>query len=225
MEKNTLKTEIITTGDGSHTLRVASLKEHYHSHKGAMNESKHVFLKMGLDHLVPKDFIQLLEVGFGTGLNALLTYFHVEQTPIHYTTLEAHPLQWKLVNKLNYPALIGQPQAAGIFEKLHSAPWNETIKISEHFKLKKFEQRLQDFKTEVLFDVIFYDAFAPHAQPELWQPEIWKQLFSQLNHGGVLVTYCAKGQVRRDMQAAGFEVERLEGPPGKREMLRATKIT
>lgn len=223
METDPLKPEIIESADGSHTLRVESLNENYHSHKGALTESLHVFLKMGLALFSEKESIQLLEVGFGTGLNAMLTALDSKRKGVHYTSLETYPLSWEMVSKLNYAQLANDSKAEHIFEKMHTTPWGEFAEITEGFSLRKVQTALQDFESDTQFDLVYYDAFAPHAQPELWEPVIWKKLFEMMSVGGVLVTYCAKGQVRRDMQAAGFTVERLEGPPGKREMIRATK--
>jgi tRNA U34 5-methylaminomethyl-2-thiouridine-forming methyltransferase MnmC len=223
MEEDKLKPEIIESADGSHTLRVDSLNETYHSHKGALTESLHVFLKMGLALFSERDSIHLLEVGFGTGLNALLTAIDSTRNAVHYTSLETYPLSWEMVSKLNYAQLANDHKAESIFEKMHATPWDESMEIADQFYLKKAACSLQDFKAEQKIDLVYYDAFAPHAQPELWEPAIWQKLFEMMSNGGILVTYCAKGQVRRDMQAAGFSVERLEGPPGKREMIRATK--
>jgi tRNA U34 5-methylaminomethyl-2-thiouridine-forming methyltransferase MnmC len=223
MEEDKLKPEIIESADGSHTLRVESLNENYHSHKGALTESLHVFLKMGLALFSEKESIQLLEVGFGTGLNAMLTALDKDRKHVNYTSLETYPLSWEMVSKLNYAKLSNDSKAERVFEKMHTTPWGEFAEITEGFSLRKVKSGLQVFQSDIHFDLVYYDAFAPHAQPELWEPVIWQKLFEMMIVGGVLVTYCAKGQVRRDMQAAGFKVERLEGPPGKREMIRATK--
>jgi tRNA U34 5-methylaminomethyl-2-thiouridine-forming methyltransferase MnmC len=222
MEKGTLKFDLIESGDGSHTLRVEALKEHYHSHKGAMQESMHVFIKMGLGQLPARQEIAILEVGFGTGLNALLTCLKGTAS-VQYTALETNPLPRELVSRLNYPQLTGDDRASDLFLALHDAPWNASVEITAGFNLEKLTAPIETFTSHKQFDLVYYDAFAPHAQPELWTPAIWKRLIGLMNPGGVLVTYCAKGQVRRDMQSAGFQVERLEGPPGKREMLRAQK--
>lgn len=223
MENDPLKPRIVESDDGSHTLRVDALNEHYHSHKGAVQESNYVFLKMGLELFKEREHIRILEVGFGTGLNALLTALSANGPSVHYVTLETYPLEMDLVRQLNYPAIIARDQAETFFEAMHNAAWNEPVAIHDRFTLEKRATALQDLPTIDPVDLVYYDAFAPHAQPELWEPVIWTSLIERMNPKGVLVTYCAKGQVRRDMQAAGFEVERLEGPPGKREMLRATK--
>lgn len=223
MEEDKLKPELIESADGSHTLRVASLNENYHSHKGALTESQYVFLSMGLDLFSEKESIRLLEVGFGTGLNAMLTALAKGRPAVRYTSLETYPLSWDLVSKMNYAALTKDPYAEELFKTLHHAQWNVEVKIDDDFYLDKRHLALQKFISPSSFDLVYYDAFAPHAQPELWELAIWQKLFDMMASKAVLVTYCAKGQVRRDMQTAGFEVQRLQGPPGKREMLRAIK--
>ncbi|NQV53654.1 MAG: tRNA (5-methylaminomethyl-2-thiouridine)(34)-methyltransferase MnmD [Flavobacteriales bacterium] len=223
MENDPLRPRIVESDDGSHTLRVDALNEHYHSHKGALQESNYVFLKMGLELFNERDHIRILEVGFGTGLNALLTALSTKGPSVHYVALETHPLELDLVRQLNYPMTVPGDQVETLFEAIHQAPWNQPLAINDRFTIEKRETALQDLPPIDLVDLVYFDAFAPHAQPELWEPAIWIALIERINAKGVLVTYCAKGQVRRDMQAAGFIVERLEGPPGKREMLRATK--
>lgn len=233
MEERQLNPEIVISADGSHTLRVDSIKEHYHSHKGALQESLYVFLDKGLNAFFNHDEINLLEVGFGTGLNALLTALNIRTGIINYHTLETDILDDSIINRLNYPELIKDSNVSEVFKAIHTAAWNETVQIQPNFALTKWHLPLQKFlsfqtlNTEPLnpkpFNLIYYDAFAPHAQPELWTPEIWNGLYDICATGAVLVTYCAKGQVRRDMQGAGWKVEKLPGPPGKREMIRARK--
>ena len=223
MEKRELKPELVESGDGSHTVKVEELKEHYHSHKGAIQESRYVFLAKGLREFDAASNVSILEVGFGTGLNALLTCLDQKRPNTNYHSLETFPLKWELLSQLNYPELVDDSRAKLLFEEMHLAEWDAEFELIEKFSMKKIHESLQRFNTEMKYDLIYYDAFAPHAQPDLWEPLIWKKLFELMKVDGVLVTYCAKGQVRRDMQAAGFTVERLEGPPGKREMLRARK--
>jgi len=223
MEKRTLKTELVESGDGSHTLKVAELKEHYHSHKGALQESLYVFLEKGLRQFDQASEVSILEVGFGTGLNALLTALDQNRPTIEYVSLETYPLPWDVVSQLNYPDIVGDSRAETVFSDMHHAEWNSEYRLLDGFVIRKMQSSLQDFSSDLRFDLVYYDAFAPHAQPEMWEPSIWEKLFGMMKSGSVLVTYCAKGQVRRDMQAAGFTVERLEGPPGKREMIRARK--
>ena len=214
---------VVISGDGSHTIKVPALKEHYHSQKGAINESKHVFIKMGLEGLKIKDELNVLEVGFGTGLNALLTALNHIDCELNYVALEPYPLDASVLNQLNYADELNVTQASDIYQAMHFGAWNTWIDLSSNMRLLKRQDRIEEYGGSEKFDLVYYDAFAPHAQSELWEPKIWQMLFNQMNSGGVLVTYCAKGQVRRNMQAAGFNVERLPGPPGKREMLRATK--
>lgn len=223
METRKLTPLLVTSLDGSHTLHLPELKEHYHSQKGALAESKYVFIEKGLLHASEKKTLRILEVGFGTGLNMLLTAVSSQGQKIHYTALEPHPLSEALISKLNYAKMLDTKEAALIFAKIHATPWNSETQVADHCVLCKCTDPLERFQPEVGFDLVYYDAFAPHAQPELWEAHIWKKLAGWMNKGATLVTYCAKGQVRRDMQAAGLLVERLQGPPGKREMLRCTK--
>ena len=207
------------TDDGSTTLFVPELNEHYHSTKGARTESQHIFIDMGLkasDALAPR----ILEIGFGTGLNAWLTLEEAERSErnIHYTGLELYPLEWQMIEQLNYVT------DKELFEHLHTAPWQEAVSITTHFTLLKMEVDVNKWQTEESFDLIYFDAFAPEKQPEMWSQELFNRLYVLLNDGGILTTYCAKGVIRRMLQAAGFIVERLPGPPGgKREILRARK--
>ena len=223
MEAGELEMYVVISGDGSNTIKVPALKEHYHSHKGAINESKHVFIKMGLEGVTVKDELNILEVGFGTGLNALLTALNGIDCKLNYVALEPYPLDTSILNQLNYVDELNATKASDIYQAMHTGAWNTWIDLSANMRLVKRQDRIEEYDGSEKFDLVYYDAFAPHAQPELWEPQIWQILFNQMNFGGVLVTYCAKGQVRRDMQAAGFSVERLPGPPGKREMLRASK--
>ena len=167
---------------------------------------------------------RLLEVGFGTGLNALLAMRWAEEhrVNVHFTTLETNVLSMELAEQLNYAS---SEQERSDFLKMHAAEWNQDIVITPHFTLHKALREVQSEVSEEQFDVIFFDAFGPPTQPEMWTPDIFRRMINALKPGGILVTYCAKGQVRRDMQSVGFTVERLPGPPGKREMLRATKPT
>lgn len=224
MSKDFFNRKIVTTSDGSSSIYLPDFDEHYHSHHGAMQESKHVFMKMGWDVVVKKkSHVDLLEVGFGTGLNAWLVYDELrksaKENAVHYTSLELYPVATEDAAQLNFV----DADDRSIFLRLHEATWNTSVPINERFTLEKLEVSLQEFQSVRFYDLIFYDAFAPRVQPELWTAEIFLKLFSLLNPGGILVTYCAKGEVRRNMIAAGFSVEKLPGPPGKREMLRAVK--
>ena len=210
--------QVILTGDGTPTLRNLRLGETYHSRHGAKQESLHVFIHSGLK-LVLKESVHVLEVGFGTGLNTTLTLLQSDKT-IHYTAIEPYPVSPKLLSELNYFLDTGDHH---LHLKVIHAEFNETTRITPNFHLTKQRIGLQDFNVEEKFDVVYFDAFAPMVQPEMWTKDVFTRLFKCMNTNGILVTYCAKGQVRRDMIAAGFKVERIAGPPGKREMLRAIK--
>lgn len=220
-----MKRELVKTADGSTTIYIPEWNEHYHSSHGALQEAQHVFIKHGLN---PKteDYLTIFEMGFGTGLNALLTYFASEKRNqyIHYIGLEAFPPTTEEIDAMNYTSFTSDPDAEDVFQKMHRHDWNAAREISEHFVLEKINQSIQqlELKPESI-DLCFYDAFGPRVQPELWSKEIFEKIFSWMSVDGVLVTYCAKGQVKRDLKAAGFEVEALPGPPGKREMTRAVK--
>lgn len=214
------------TEDGSHTLYVPELDEHYHSTHGAIQESRHVYLDAGLHHC-KKDEINVLEIGFGTGLNAFLSLLDSLQTmkKVSYTSLERFPLSLEVAEQLNYSRQISS-EYEELFLQLHTCPWEEWASITMQFRLRKLNADAGEsdaLPSDCYFDVVYFDAFAPEKQPEMWSQEIFNRLFILCNKGGILTTYCAKGVVRRMLQAAGFEVERLPGPPGKREILRAIK--
>jgi tRNA U34 5-methylaminomethyl-2-thiouridine-forming methyltransferase MnmC len=218
--------QIITTNDGSHSLLNTELHETYHSTHGALQESKHVFISMGLEFLVNRGDQKkatILEIGFGTGLNALLTLAWAEQNNciVEYTTLETFPLPQSIWSKLNYDHVVGHKRE---FQLLHECEWNRLNEISVHFSINKLNQRVQQAALSNDFDLIYFDAFAPNKQPEMWALLVFEKMHACLRPGGVLVTYCAKGQVKRDLRASGFYVETLAGPPGKREMIRAERI-
>jgi len=222
-----MKRTVITTSDGSKTIQIEDWDEQYHSIHGAIQESQHVFIKTGLHHFLklyhPKN-LSILEVGFGTGLNAFLTALEAQthDLKIQYDGVEAYPVLEDELSQLNYATLIDADQHP-VFEALHQTPWAKFQSISAHFLLKKRQQFFVEIDDENTFDLIYFDAFGARVQPELWTEAIFKRMFKALKNKGVLVTYAAKGSVRRAMQAVGFVVERLEGPPGKREMLRASK--
>ena len=232
---NHIKRELQLTADGSHTLFIPEMDEHYHSVNGAVQESRHVFIEAGLHHLERRE-ITILEIGFGTGLNAWLTLEEAEKSGrnVYYTGLELYPLEWQLVEQLGYISaneqlMPGDNQcpAHELFKQLHTSPWEEDVPITPHFTLRKVQKDFNKLETETegwKADVIYFDAFAPEKQPEMWSQELFNRLYVLLNNSGILTTYCAKGVVRRMLQAAGFIVERLPGPPGgKREILRARK--
>ena len=212
------------TADGSYTLYVPELDEHYHSVKGALTESQHIFIDMGLKHSTVQA-PRILEIGLGTGLNCILSLMAAEsiQKKVHYTGIERYPLNMETVTKLDYPSLIGEERASDYFA-IHEAPWGEDVELSPWFTLHKIEGDFTHYVFDKGYDIIYFDAFAPEKQPEMWEQSLFDNLYQVLNEGGILTTYCAKGVVRRMLQAAGFIVERLPGPPGgKREILRATK--
>lgn len=220
-----MKREIEETADGSRTLFVPELNEHYHSVKGAFTESRHIFIEMGLKHSASTS-PHILEIGFGTGLNAFLTLLEAEKTGKHirYTGIELYPLDETTVCHLHYPELVC-PGRETDFHALHAASWEKEETITPFFTLRKIEGDFTQYSfPEKSFDLIYFDAFAPEKQPEMWTQALFDSLYKSLNDKGILTTYCAKGVVRRMLQAAGFTVERLPGPPkGKREILRGTK--
>ena len=219
------------TEDGSATLFVPELNEHYHSVKGARTESRHIFIDMGLKASAV-EHPQIVEIGFGTGLNALLTLeaAEEEQRDVHYTGIELYPLSWEEVRILGYS---DNP----LFETIHTTPWEEESIISPYFTLQKVQADVRKvfndkgsvvngYTTYPLLkaDIVYFDAFAPEKQPEMWDEQLFRSIYVHMNVGGILTTYCAKGTIRRLLQTVGFQVERLPGPPGgKREILRATK--
>jgi tRNA U34 5-methylaminomethyl-2-thiouridine-forming methyltransferase MnmC len=220
---------VIHTEDGSTSLFHNGLQETYHSIHGAIQESQHVFIEAGLHHwlrLSNRQTISILEIGFGTGLNALLTALAAEKVgvEIEYETIEAFPLVMEMVRLLNYPAIIDTDNAKSVFENLHQAEWRKPKKISPYFDFLKSDLKLQeaDFGDEK-FDLIFFDAFGPDKQPDMWQRSNLVKLARTLKPRGVFVTYSAKGQLKRDLVSLGLLVEKIPGPPGKREMIRATK--
>ncbi len=212
------------TEDGSRTLRSEQLGEQYHSVHGAVQESVHVFIEAGLRSIKAPE-VAVLEVGLGTGLNALLTLQETsaEDRQVHYTALEPFPLPWEAVRSLEHPKAIGAPQLEAAFERMMTPPQGTPVWITERFTFTSSSSSVLAFESIAQFDVIYFDAFGPPTQPELWTDDVFARMFTALRPGGRLVTYCAKGEVRRSMQRAGFTVERLPGPKGKREMLRATR--
>jgi tRNA U34 5-methylaminomethyl-2-thiouridine-forming methyltransferase MnmC len=221
-----MKREIIITEDGSHSIAIEQTTITYHSRYGAIRESKHVYIEAGLKKLLnQKSCINIFEMGLGTGLNALLTLIHAEQNnqKIYYQTIDEQFLEKQFFEKLNYCQQLEKPGLQSTFIELHNCESEKEILINSFFSFKKSQTSLQNYSFNKSFDIIFYDAFAPRAQPELWTAEIFTKLFTALNPNGLLVTYCSKGSVQRAMQAAGFVVEKLPGPPHKREILRAIK--
>ena len=221
-----MKREIITTKDGSKTIQLSDWNEQYHSKHGAILEGRHVFIKTGLYYWLAQNQdkeVSILEIGFGTGLNALLNLIEAstKKIPINYTGIEAFPVLPSEIKQLNYAEILNIPKED--FLRLHQTEWEKTVKITAEFQLLKRKQQFSEIEDKASFDLIYFDAFGPRVQPDLWTEDIFEKMYAALKPDGVLVTYSAKGSVRRAMQAVGFVVERLPGPPGKREMLRALK--
>jgi tRNA U34 5-methylaminomethyl-2-thiouridine-forming methyltransferase MnmC len=217
--------QLITTSDGSHSLLNTQLNETYHSVHGAIRESVYVFIKKGLDFLIERNNpheLHILEIGFGTGLNALLTLQKQlsNSVKIYYTTIETYPLPEEVWSHLNYADAL---EATEYFNHLHRAEWEKWQEIIPGFHLLKIKTTLQQIDlTASKYDLIYFDAFAPSKQPEMWEYPVLEKVVQRMNPGGVFVTYCAKGQLKRDLKSLGLEVETLEGPPGKKEMVRGT---
>lgn len=214
------------TEDGSSTLYSEVFQSHYHSTHGAINESMHVFIEYGLSFYNKSGHthanISILEYGLGTALNALLTAETIKNDDrvIKYTSLEAYPISTQQHHDLNYGQL---RSATELFDKIYAAPWGQMIPITPNFSLRKIETKFEDYEADQQYDIIYYDAFAPTSQAHLWEEAMMKKCHENLKKGGILVTFSAKGSFKRALKSVGFEVERLPGPPGKREMTRATK--
>lgn len=218
--------KIVKTADGSHSLYVESLDEHYHSHHGSIQEALHVFIEAGLNYQKNNNDCSVLEVGFGTGLNAFLAarYAKQENKKIQYTGVELFPIPKDITRQLNYLDKFKEEDLTAIFEAIHDVKWEEVSSITNQFDLIKHKGKIQDIGlVDQTFDFVFYDAFGPRAQKEMWDIAIFEKLYQSLKPGGVLVTYCAMGQLKRDLKSVGFEVQSIPGPPGKREMTRAIK--
>ncbi len=218
-----MKRQFLITADGSTTIHLPEWNENYHSKHGAIQEAMHVFLKMGLSLFYDFKEVTILEVGFGTGLNAYLTLLDAQSKnlKVNYVGVEAYPVLFDEIKYFNFPEQLKKSKE--VFEKLHTSDWETNTRINDIFKLKKRKQFFSEISDENKFNLIYFDAFGPRVQPELWTVDQFQIQFKSLQQKGVLVTYSAKGSVRRALQEVGFIVERLPGPPGKREMLRATK--
>jgi len=222
-----MELKLISTEDGSHTLFHTDLNEHYHSSHGAIQESRHIFIEAGFRHIFHRPHqVNVFEVGFGTGLNAMLTLIEAETQgkAVLYTAIEAFPLGAEIWEHLNYPRMPGPVDYTGIFSGLHLAPWNQTVTISDKFSLHKLHLKLQDHQPpRDFFDLVYFDAFSPAVQPELWTADIFIKILASMKPGALLTTYSVKGDVVRAMKTAGFRIEKIPGPPGKRQITRATK--
>lgn len=222
--------KIIQTSDGSHTLYLEEMDETYHSRHGAIQESRHVFLKNGFRHGISswsEKEISIFEIGFGTGLNALLTAIDAlkYRKSINYTTIEPCPISSSILYELNYKNHIPTAGAGTLLNAIHEAEWESRQRIHEYFYLRKRKVKYQDFTpADNHYHLIYYDAFAPNKQPEMWNLELIDKAHRSLKNRGFLVTYCAQGQFKRNLAACGFEVTTLPGPPGKKEMIRAIKV-
>jgi tRNA U34 5-methylaminomethyl-2-thiouridine-forming methyltransferase MnmC len=219
--------QLVLTGDGSHTLYIPELNEHYHSVYGALTESRHVFIRNGLDCFSGNREISVFETGFGTGLNALLTALKAAETglKVSYTAIENYPVNEELLKQLNYSRLLknNRNNAEILFSAIHKAPWGALTEIHPGFYLKKIKGDMCGYIPEGGFDLVYFDAFAPDKQPEMWTDGIMQHIVSGMNRGGIFITYCVKGSVKRILRDCGLTLEKLPGPPGKREILRGRK--
>lgn len=221
---------LIETADGSHTIHSDSFNATYHSTHGSMQESKTVFIDAGLNYLIEKGLgkINILEIGFGTGLNAFMTYLEAKNSPVNiqYDSFELYPIGAEIAAKLNYPECLGAESEKDIFHSLHKNP-GSSIAVElcdkQHFKFNLFIDNFEQHSFNSSYDLIYFDAFAPSIQPQLWQESFLRKMYDALNEDGVLVTYCAQGAFKRALKSVGFKVEALPGPVGKREMTRAHK--
>jgi len=216
--------KLITTNDQSHSVMSGQFDQPYHSKFGAIQESLHVFIHAGLEEVIyDYPIINILEIGLGTGLNPLLTQITGAKTKakIHYTAIEAYPLKSELYNQLNYSDILDVPK--DILQQIHECTWDVFHDLTDQFSFRKIKTKIEDWTPDFGVDVIYYDAFSPNVQPELWTEDLFQKLFETLQPNGLLTTYSAKGSVKRALKAAGFTVEKLAGPPGKREMTRGWK--
>lgn len=220
-----MKRKIIHTLDGSTTIHIEDWDECYHSKHGAIQEANHVFIKNGLS-LLENDKIAILEIGFGTGLNAFITFLESKKKNkiIDYIGVEAYPISDEELNMMNYIEELDAKEETDIFEKMHKNNWNEKFLLGNNFSLTKRKQFFEDIDDKNTFDLIYFDAFGYRVQPELWSTSIFQKMYNSLKINGILVTYAARGVVKRSMIEVGFTVEKLPGPPGKREMFRARKL-
>ena len=219
-----MKRTVITTSDGSSTLKVEDWGETYHSVHGAIQEALHVYIKNGFERLDIGDY-RILEMGFGTGLNALLTFINAEQLgkKVVYHGVEGFPLSVSEVEGLNYTSDGNMPEFEGVFKSLHRLDWEKEIDITDFFRIKKTESQFEDLHLNQEYDLIYFDVFGYPYQPELWTEAIFERMYASLNKNGLLVTYACRGIIKHAMKQVGFEIEVCAGPPGKREMLLAWK--
>ncbi|KAA2243210.1 tRNA (5-methylaminomethyl-2-thiouridine)(34)-methyltransferase MnmD [Chitinophaga agrisoli] len=225
-----MERHIQLTDDGSHTIGLSGTKVTYHSTHGALQESMHIFIQAGLRPLLQQHTcLHIFEMGFGTGLNALLTLQEViaAQQPVYYETVELYPLSAAEVQALNYDSLLNIPATNCNLVSLHEAPWEQEMGLHPLFTLYKRQLSLAQYLSAPVtkqYHLIYFDAFAPEIQPELWSPAVFEHLAARMYPGAALVTYCSKGVVRRAMQSAGLQVTKQPGPPGKREIVVSRKL-
>ena len=220
--------KLFITDDGSHSVHSEQFSVNYHSTHGAIQESQHIFIDAGLKHFVnksSKNEITVLEMGFGTGLNALMTFLEAEQNSWHinYLTIEAYPLSKNEFLALNYSEKLKSPESQAVFIQMHEATWNEKHPLSKNFNFTKIQADFKNIDFKNVADVVYFDAFSPESQPELWDETMMQVVHDALREGGVMTTYCAKGSVKRALKSVGFQLESLAGPFGKREISRAAK--
>jgi tRNA U34 5-methylaminomethyl-2-thiouridine-forming methyltransferase MnmC len=216
--------KLIITSDGSHTIYVPELNEHYHSIYGAVQESSFIFINTGFRSCVA-DTVNIFEVGFGTGLNALLTALESSfgQREVNYTSIEKYPVDESIVGSLNHHFFAG-PTGKEIFDMIHRAPWDKKVGICKNFNLLKINGDITDYAIPGKYNLIYFDAFGPDKQPEIWTLKVFGTIAAATEKDGIFVTYSAKGEVKRNLKTCGFEVYSLPGPPGKRQIIRAVKI-
>jgi len=216
--------QLIITSDGSHSLFSQKHGVSYHSKYGAIQETQHVFINAGFQHKLPTTSLSILGIGFGTGLNAFMTFLESKKhnIDIQYIGVEAYPLSLETITEFNFSEILKEEES--VFQKMHALDWETPLTLSDHFQLTKMKMMIEDIDFENQFDLIYFDAFGPGSQPKLWEEPILQKMYDALKMDGVLTTYCAKGSVKRGLKKVGFTIEALPGPPGKREMTRAIKI-
>ena len=222
--------KVVCTDDGSNTIYLEDMDETYHSRYGALQESNHVFIKNGFRYVLGDEHgktIRVFEMGLGTGLNAVLTAMESRKLrfPVEYTSIEPNPVPGHIIDLLDYGRILNHPSGETILHEIHHADWGEFVRLHNYFKFRKIKTTLQDMGPEITgFDLIYYDAFAPGKQPEMWHIDVLEKIYEIMDDKAVLVTYCAKGQVKRDLRDVGMSVQTIQGPPGKKEMIRGIKL-
>lgn len=225
LKMSNLKKELIPTNDGSFTIHLPEWNESYHSKHGAIQEAYHVFIQNGLDFFSDKDKISILEIGFGTGLNAFITLLESKKRnqTIRYTGVEAFPVDGEIYEKLNYPELLNTSEHKDLFIDLHRSEWGKQQEITPTFSLEKIQMKFEEITFENRFDLIYFDAFGFRVQPELWSLDIFGSMFKALKNKGILTTYACRSIITRNLKESGFQVKKVPGPIGKREMTLAFK--